>query len=89
MIAPAARSRATSAASRRVTLSFSASEPAVVASRSAVSILSFTRIGTPASGPSGLPALRAASEAWAWASASGLTAITACSLGFSSAMRCS
>src|SRR5690606_8358927 len=46
MIAPAARRRATRGASRSVSLSARASEPAVVGS-SRVSILSLMRIGTP------------------------------------------
>ena len=77
MIAPAARSLATSGASRPVTLSFSAREPAVVAIGSAVSILSLIRTGTPASGPSGAPDFRARSARLASTMASGLRAITA------------
>ena len=45
--APAARKPATSGESRRVTLSFSASAPAVVAMASRVSILSLISTGTP------------------------------------------
>src|ERR1700722_11717069 len=84
-IAPAARRRAAIGASRPVTLSLSAREPAVVAMLSAVSILSLIRMGTPASGPWGLRAARAASACPAIAGASGLRVITACSRGFSRA----
>ena len=55
MTAPAARSRATSGASRLVTLLASARLPAVVGSGPAVSILSLISIGWPASGPPPLP----------------------------------
>ena len=51
----------------------SASEPAVVVIRSAVSMLSFSAIGMPCSGPRTLPALRSASSWSAIASASGLS----------------
>src|SRR5690348_2725516 len=51
MIAPAARSRATSGASRLVTLLASARLPAVVGSGPADSILSLISTGCPASGP--------------------------------------
>ena len=54
MTAPAARSRATSVASRTARASASASEPAVVCCLSPVAMLSLTRIGMPASGRSGL-----------------------------------
>ena len=64
MIAPAAFSRATSAASVAGTTSLSASDPPVVGSP-ATSIVSLTRIGTPASGPPGVPAARAVSAATA------------------------
>jgi hypothetical protein len=77
---PASVSRLTSGASRLVTLSFSAREPAVVAVSSALSILSFSRIGTPCSGPRSLPALRSASRARASARAWGFRAMTACSV---------
>ncbi len=49
--APAARSRATSGASRLVTLAASARLPAVVGNGPLVSILSLIRIGMPNSGP--------------------------------------
>ena len=64
-----------------VTLSASASEPAVVGIGSAVSILSFTRIGMPCSGPRGPLALRSASSARASSMASGLTAMHAVQRG--------
>ena len=54
----------------------SASEPAVVVIRSAVSMLSLSRIGMPCSGPRRRPALRSASSASAIASASGLISMT-------------
>ena len=57
MMAPAARSRATTGASRWVILPASASDPAVVGIGSAVSILSFIRIGMPCSGPRTWPGL--------------------------------
>ncbi len=79
--APAARRRAATNESRAATLSASASDPAVVCSRSAVSMLSFMRIGMPCSGPRILPALRSASSWPAIASASGLISITASSAG--------
>ena len=79
--APCARRLATSGASRSVTLSLSARLPAVVAIGSLVSILSLISTGTPSSGPSGLPLFRRASAARACAIASGLTAITARSVG--------
>ncbi len=73
--APALRSRATSGASRPVTLSFRARLPAVVANGPVISILSFTSRILPASGP---PTLRAAASSFA---ASGLIASTAFSIG--------
>ena len=81
MTAPAARSRATSGASRPVTFSCSASEPAVVGMGSAESILSLSRIGTPCSGPLLTPCASNASSACASASALGLSASTAFSIG--------
>ena len=89
MIAPAERSFATSDASRPVTLSFSASDPAVVAMGSAVSMLSLMRIGTPARGPDAAPDLRAMSARLACTMASGLTAMTPRSSGSSLAIRSS
>jgi hypothetical protein len=79
--APAARSCATTGASRRVILSLSARLPAVVGIASAVSTLSLISTGTPCSGPRTRPARRSASSALAWASASGLSAITLRSVG--------
>ncbi len=78
-IAPASRRRATSGASRFVTLSLSASEPAVVGSGSAVSMLSLIRTGMPCSGPRSLPVLRSASRARASSAARGLRLKTLCS----------
>jgi hypothetical protein len=72
MMAPAARNRATTGASRPVTLFASASDPAVVAMGSAVSILSFTNMGMPCSGPRAPLAFRSASSAVASAMALGL-----------------
>ncbi len=69
---PARRRLAINGASRRVMLSFNASEPAVVGN-SRVSILSFTSTARPPSGRS--RALAASREA------SGLSAITALSIG--------
>src|SRR5580704_4394977 len=54
----------------------SASEPAVVIMRSAVSILSFSSTGMPCSGPRGPFSLRSLSSASAIARASGLVSIT-------------
>ena len=76
MIAPAAFSRVTSAASWAGTTSSSASEPPVVGSP-ATSIVSLTSTGMPASGPPGVPAARALSAAIAAPVAAGLTARTA------------
>ena len=56
--------------------STSASEPAVVSIRSAVSILSLIRIGMPCSGPLTLPRLRSRSSVSAIDKASGLISIT-------------
>ena len=52
-MAPAARSRAATPESRGAIEPSSASEPAVVVIRSAVSMLSFSRIGSPFSRPEG------------------------------------
>src|SRR5579863_6538662 len=78
---PAARSRATTGASRWVMLFASASEPAVVGTGSAVSILSLIRIGIPCSGPRRPLVLRSPSNAAASANASGLSAMMLLSLG--------
>ena len=72
--APAERSRATSGASRPVTLLASARLPAVVGSGPAASILSLIRIGWPAITLSARPL---ASKARAWSIAVGSSAITA------------
>ncbi len=81
MTAPAARSFATAVASAATVLPSSASEPAVVCMRSAVSKLSFTRMGMPWRGDRTRPAARSASSAAAMASASGLSSRTARSSG--------
>ena len=76
--APAARSRATTAAScfgRGAPTN--ASDPAVVIIRSAVSMLSLIRTGIPCSKPRRRPARRSSSSPAAIASASGFTSITA------------
>ena len=80
-IAPAARSRRTTNASRVGDASTSASEPAVVCIRSAVSMLSFTSTGMPCIGPRVLPARRSASSDAAMASASGFVSSTARNVG--------
>src|ERR1700760_2664995 len=85
MIAPASRSRETmNAAGGRA--ASSAGEPAV-AGPPATCTLSLTRTGMPSRGPRCRPACQAASLAAAWPRASGVTAITAPSAGFTSAMR--
>ena len=71
--APEARSRATSGASAFATWSTSSALPAVVCIGGAVSMLSFTLIGMPSSGPSVRPALRRASAARASSSAAGFS----------------
>src|SRR4051795_710256 len=71
--APAERSRATSGASRLVTLLASARLPAVVGSGPATSILSLISTGWPAITPSGRPLV---SNARAWSIAVGSTART-------------
>ncbi len=85
MTAPAARRRATSGASRFVTLFASARLPAVVGKGPAASILSLISTGCPASGPrSPLESIRRA-----WSMAVGSTAITEWSFGSIRAMRSS
>jgi hypothetical protein len=79
--APASFSRRATGASRRVTLPARASEPAVVAVPSSVSILSFTSTGMPCSPPRTAPALRSPSSRRASSSARGLTAMTLRSVG--------
>src|SRR5687768_9623071 len=69
--APAARKRSTTNASRGAIQPSSASEPAVVVIRSAVSMLSLMTTGMPCSGPRGPLAFRSASREDAIASASG------------------
>lgn len=81
MMAPCARSPATSGLSRPVTLPARAWAPAVVARASAVSMLSLIRIGTPCREPRISPLALAASAASAAAMACGLMAITAFSWG--------
>ncbi len=75
--APPSVSRRTRGASRPVTLSLSAREPAVVAVSSALSMLSFSRIGTPCRGPRRWPAVRSASSLRASAKAWGFRVMTA------------
>ena len=74
--APASRSAAATVASRAGRDPSRASEPAVVCMRSAVSILSFNKMGMPCSGPRTRPAARSESSRAAIASASGLVSIT-------------
>jgi hypothetical protein len=81
MTAPAERRRSTTNASCFARTPFSASDPAVVAIRSPVAMLSFTRIGIPCSGPRTLPARRSLSRASAMASASGFTTMTELTFG--------
>ncbi len=83
--APALRKRATSGASRLVTLLASARLPAVVGNEPALSILSLISTGWPASGPRSLPA----STARACSIAVGSIASTECICGSTAAMRCS
>jgi len=75
--APASRSRATRCASRVARTPSSASEPALVAMRSPVAMLSFSSTGTPCSGPRAPRVRRSLSSAAAIASASGFSSITA------------
>ena len=79
--APAARNRAATLESSDGTQPLSASEPAVVVIRSAVSMLSFSKIGTPCIGPRGPCAWRSRSSASAMASASGFVSSTARNAG--------
>jgi hypothetical protein len=80
--APASRSRETTKASRAgAGAPTSASDPAVVIIRSAVSMLSFTSTGTPCSGPRTRPAARSRSRSAAIATASGFTSMTALRAG--------
>ncbi len=79
--APASRSRRTTNASAGGFAPTSASDPAVVAMRSAVSMLSFTRIGMPWSGPRGPFSFRSRSRASAIARASGFFSRTLRSAG--------
>ena len=74
--APASRSRCATNESRRGMEPASASEPAVVVMRSAVSRLSLRRIGMPWSGPRAPFVFRSASRPSAIASASGFVSIT-------------
>src|SRR5580658_4401073 len=79
--APAARSFCATYESFGGFAPTSASEPAVVIMRSAVSILSFRSTGIPCSGPRGPFSLRSLSSASAMASASGLVSITLLMVG--------
>ena len=78
---PASRNRFVTWASRATPESIKASDPAVVCMRSAVSMLSFSNMGSPCSGPRVLPAPRSASRASAISRASGLISITELSAG--------
>src|SRR5690242_20499492 len=62
MIAPAARNRSATYESRGGVEFASASDPAEVCIRSAVSMLSLMRIGIPCNGPRGFPAFLSASR---------------------------
>ncbi len=73
--APAARSRSATCESRGGTEPSSASEPAVVVIRSAVSMLSLRSTGTPCSGPRVRPFARSRSSCSAMLSASGLVSM--------------
>ena len=75
MTAPASRRRCATCESRCAMESASASEPAVVCIRSAVSMLSLIRIGMPCIGPRGPLNLRSASRASAIESASGFNSM--------------
>jgi hypothetical protein len=77
MTQPAARNRSTTNASRCAMLSASASEPALVRMRSAVSMLSLSTIGIPCNGPRAPFSRRSRSSASAMASASGLRSMIA------------
>ena len=74
--APASRSRVTIPASSSGCASTSASDPAVVFMRSAVSMLSLISTGMPCSGPRTRPALRSMSSRSAMSSASGFSSMT-------------
>jgi hypothetical protein len=74
--APASRNRRTRKASSGGREPTRASDPAVVAMRSAVSILSLMSNGMPCNGPRGPLAFRSLSSASAMSSASGLVSIT-------------
>ena len=77
--APDARSLATSGASRRARCSARAIDPALVAIRSAVSILAFKTTGMPCSVPSSSPVAGFASSRLATSSAAGLSSSMALS----------
>src|SRR5205823_10704924 len=81
MIAPAARSLATTVESLGGCDPSSARDPAVQAILSAVSRLSFTRMGMPCSGPRSPFSLRSLSSWSAISSASGLSSMTDRSVG--------
>jgi len=79
--APASRSRCTMCASRFAVRPASASEPALVAMRSAVAMLSFSSTGSPCNGLRTWSRLSSRSSARACACASGFSSITARSRG--------
>ena len=79
--APASRSRLTRNASPAGACSASASEPALVTMRSAVSMFALRTTGMPCSGPRGPDACHSRSRARAMSRASGLTSIIARSAG--------
>jgi hypothetical protein len=81
MTAPAARSSAAMVESRTAGAPASANDPAVVCIESPVSMLSFSRIGIPCSGPRTRPLRRIASSLCAIATASGLSSMTELSPG--------
>ena len=81
MTAPASRSFCATKESFAGREPTSASDPAVVCMRSAVSMLSLIRTGTPCSGPRAPLALRSWSSACAMARASGLSSITLLTAG--------
>ena len=81
MTAPASRRRSTMNASLGGLPPARASEPAVVIIRSAVAMLSLSRIGMPCRGPRGPRVFRSSSSRSAMRSASGLISITLWSAG--------
>ena len=85
--APASRMRSTTNASRAGATSPSASDPAVVRMRSAVSMLSFTSTGIPCSGPRSFPSRRSSSIASAFSRALGSSSSTLPSRGSLASIR--